>query len=244
MDKNFTLIGLLLDRSGSMAHLAADTIGGVNSFLDQQKKVPGRAAVTLAVFDHEYDLLTSATPLEDMPPLNSGVYVPRGNTALFDATQRIVAGIEEYISRLKEEERPGQVILLIVTDGQDNASDEVSKDTLLRRIEERKIRGWQIFYIGADASAFSDASSIGAKGFAYSAHQRGTKDLYRGMGGLVGSSRMATAGHVQSQGVLASYMANSHMSNDAADANNDAFEAMLKSVARNTLTVPSDKDPK
>src|SRR6185437_887189 len=114
---NFTDITIVLDRSGSMEVIADDTVGGFNQFLKEQKKVPGKALLTLVQFDHEYQFVHQAVPIGSVPLLTRKTYVPRGSTALLDAIGRAINETGQRLAALPEPERPGNVIVMILTDG-------------------------------------------------------------------------------------------------------------------------------
>ena len=118
-DPSKTLIAALLDRSGSMDTSVAATEDGWRELVSEQRANPGQCQVTLAQFDHEYEVLYPPTDLAAVPEFH---LVPRGRTALLDAAGRLITEVGEHLSALPEEQRPGQVICLIMTDGMENAS--------------------------------------------------------------------------------------------------------------------------
>ena len=105
-DPNLTHLYFLLDRSGSMVSLRADTIGGFDTFIAEQRTAPGRCRVTLAQFDNEYDEVYADRDIATVPSL---VLVPRGSTALLDALGRLVVTAGERLAALPDAERPGSV---------------------------------------------------------------------------------------------------------------------------------------
>ena len=107
MNAQLTEIGFILDRSGSMASMAKEAIGGFNAFLESQQKLPGEAKLTLVLFDHEYIVAHSRRPIKDVPPLDDHTYVPRGSTALLDAIGRTINTIGERLDKTLHAERPG-----------------------------------------------------------------------------------------------------------------------------------------
>jgi Mg-chelatase subunit ChlD len=143
----------ILDRSGSMASMRADAIGGFNSFLADQKKVKGKANLTLIQFDHEYEQQHASTPLKDVAPLTEATYVPRGSTALLDAMGR---GISDLKARAKSKDKK---IVCILTDGQENASREFNKDKIKKLTEECQKDGWSFVYLGANQDAMHEAQT-------------------------------------------------------------------------------------
>lgn len=147
-------IEVVLDRSGSMSSLRDDAIGGYNAWLAGQQADPSPANLTTTLFDNEF-ITAPSRPLAEGVPLNTETYVPRGGTALLDAVGRA-------LSRL-EAKNPAKAILVILTDGQENASKETTKSQLLQRIERAQARGWQVVYLSAAATAFSDAAAFGIR---------------------------------------------------------------------------------
>ena len=134
--QDYTLITAILDASGSMSNLAAETISGFNQFIDEQKALPGDAALTLAVFSSptNYDLVYDAVPLQSITPLTKNEYSPGGYTALHDAICLTVDSVGAKLSALQEEERPSKVLVLIMTDGLENASRTFHAEDVKERI--------------------------------------------------------------------------------------------------------------
>jgi uncharacterized protein YegL len=157
MTENITEIACVIDRSGSMASIRNDAIGGFNTFLEDQKKLPDKAKTTVVLFDDEYLLLHNGVDLENVKPLTEKTYVPRGTTALYDAIGRTISAIDARVSGTTDQ----KVILAILTDGQENASREFKKSKIIEMIQSREKMGWCILYLSASASAFADASMIG-----------------------------------------------------------------------------------
>ncbi len=156
---NLTHIAFLLDRSGSMQSIKDDTEGGFNAFIAEQRKEPGECRVTLAQFDNEYEEVYRDLPLAEVPALR---LVPRGSTALLDSIGRLVTSTGERLAALPEDERPGIVIVGIMTDGHENASREWTHQAVKALIEQQtKTYGWQFLYLGADQDAIEVGSSIG-----------------------------------------------------------------------------------
>ena len=158
-------ITVVLDRSGSMAAVAADTIGGMNRFLDDQRKAPGAAQLTLVQFDNEYEPVYRAVPIAAVPPLTGETFVPRGTTALLDAAGRAIAETGARLAATPEPERPGKVVFVIVTDGLENASREYTRERLMGMItHQRDAYSWQFVFLGANQDAIASAAAIGIQG--------------------------------------------------------------------------------
>lgn len=152
----------ILDRSGSMANLANDTIGGYNSFLAKQKENSGTAEVTTVLFDNEYDLIADAVDLKEVADLDSETYFARGTTALLDAVGRTITST---LGRMEKEgicPEKRRVLVMIMTDGLENASTEYKKATVKALIEETTEKyKWNYIFMGANIDSAQEASSIG-----------------------------------------------------------------------------------
>jgi hypothetical protein len=151
--KDTTEIVCIVDRSGSMSSIRDDAIGGFNNFLIEQQKEPGKATMTIILFDHEYQVVCSGKPVEDCKPFNTSTYVPRGSTALLDATGK---AINEMNQR-----NPKKAIIVILTDGQENSSQEFTKQQIKAMISDCEGKGYAVIYLSADANAFEDGKSFG-----------------------------------------------------------------------------------
>jgi uncharacterized protein YegL len=117
---------MVLDRSGSMVDMATEAIGGFNSFLEDQQKAPGHAKLTLVLFDHEYIVAQDGRPVLKVEKLDTNSYQPRGRTALLDAIGRTILTVGERLDHTPEQERPDKVVIAILTDGLENASEQFS----------------------------------------------------------------------------------------------------------------------
>ncbi len=159
-----TEIAVILDRSGSMQSIRTDAIGGFNSFLESQKAVPGEAKFTLVLFDHEYQAVTLRTPLQEAKPLTADTYVPRGQTALYDAIGRTVNELGAQLANTPEGERPGKVVVAILTDGQENASREFTKERIAEMVKHQEQNyAWEFIYLGANQDAFAVSRGLGMR---------------------------------------------------------------------------------
>ena len=124
MRNDLAEIAVILDKSGSMHRIADDTIGGFNAFVEEQKKVPGDANLSLFLFDTNVEKVWDGMPLKDVCALSERDYRPDGNTALHEAVIKTVDTIGKRLADIPEADRPGKVIVGIITDGQENASGE------------------------------------------------------------------------------------------------------------------------
>lgn len=153
-----TEILCILDRSGSMASIKNDTIGGFNAFINEQKAIPGSAKVTLAQFDGYYEIVYQARDINEVPELNDTVFVPRGSTALLDAIGKTLV---EQKMRIHKEGWAEKVIVVILTDGEENSSHEYTNDVVKILTESAQNDEWSFIYLGANQDAFSVASTFG-----------------------------------------------------------------------------------
>jgi hypothetical protein len=158
MRSDLTDITVVLDKSGSMGRIADDVIGGFNRFVEEQAKEPGEALLSLVLFDTTYEVKYVRTPLKDVQKLTRKSYVPYGRTALLDATAQAIIETGVYLERLKEEHRPGKVVLVIMTDGHENSSGEYDLEQVQTMIKhQQEIYNWHVVFLGANIDAFADA---------------------------------------------------------------------------------------
>jgi len=156
---NLTHLYFLLDRSGSMQSIKDDTEGGFDAFIEEQRTQAGECRVTLAQFDDRYEEVYRDLPVSEVPKLR---LQPRGSTALLDSIGRLVGEAGSRLASLPEDQRPGVVIVGIMTDGHENASRELTHPQVKAMIEHQtKDYGWQFLYMGADQDAIEVGSSIG-----------------------------------------------------------------------------------
>ncbi len=191
-DANLTHLYFLLDRSGSMGSLREDTIGGFDTFIAEQRTAPGRCRVTLAQFDNEYDEVYADRDIADVPSL---VLVPRGSTALLDALGRLVVTAGERLAALREQDRPGSVIVGVMTDGYENASRDWTHGRIKALIEQQSHGyGWQFLYLGADQDAIEEGAKMGFAAGKSMTYSRGkARDAIGHLSRNVGSYREAVA---------------------------------------------------
>ena len=190
-----TELVFILDRSGSMAGLETDTIGGFNSMIEKQKKEASAALVTTVLFDNESVTIHDRLPLGDVPPLTEKEYFTRGCTALLDAvggTIRHIANIHRYARR---EDVPERTLFVITTDGYENASRYYDYDKVRRLIEHEKTKyGWEFLFLGANIDAAAEAKRFGIaadRAADYKCDTAGTALNYEVIGEAVGAVRGA-----------------------------------------------------
>ena len=184
--KNLTEIVFILDRSGSMAGLESDTIGGFNSMIQkQQKELEGNALVSTILFDHESIVLHDRVPLSEVKPLTEKDYEVRGTTALLDAIGDAVKHIRNVHKYAREEDRPQKTLFVITTDGMENASEKFSFKAIKQLIVEQKEHGWEFVFLGANIDAIEVAGHIGIdarRAVNYHADSHGTRELFGAVG--------------------------------------------------------------
>lgn len=156
-----THVTFVLDSSGSMSDIRADTIGGFNTFLEDQQDEPGKATVTLYDFNNNVERIYRGEPIKEAPKLDEETYVPGGQTALHDAITTAVTETDRRIEKLPADIRPDNVIMVALTDGKENAS-ETPQDRVRDLVENhRKEHGWEFLFIGANQDAALTASKMG-----------------------------------------------------------------------------------
>ena len=196
MNTNKTFIGVVIDRSGSMQTTAVDTIGGFNAFLKEQKDLPGEADLTLALFDHDYTVVHDCVPIATVKELTSKTYVPRGNTALLDAIGRTVNSMGAKLASIPEADRPGKVILAILTDGHENCSQEFTKDVVMNMLKHQQDKySWEVVYFGANQDAIAVGAGIGlnaASSNNWIQTSAGTRSAYTNLSSQLKSMRANT----------------------------------------------------
>ncbi|QSG02820.1 vWA domain-containing protein [Natranaeroarchaeum sulfidigenes] len=156
-----THVTFVLDSSGSMSAIEEDTIGGFNSFLEEQRDEQGTTTVTLYDFNTNVECVYQARLVEEAPKLDSGNYTPSGRTALHDAISTVLTEMSDRISSLYPDARPDNVIVVVLTDGKENAS-ETPQSMVRRQVESRREElDWEFLFIGANQDAALTASSMG-----------------------------------------------------------------------------------
>jgi len=159
MPAELTDITMVIDRSGLMQSIRTDAEGGITSFIEQQKVKPGEAMLTLVHFDTEYEFVHSGTRIKQVPAF---ALVPRGSTALLDAVGRAINETGARLAAMDDADRPGLVVFVIVTDGQENASREFERDKIREMIEHRQSAyKWQFTFLAANQDAFAEGASMG-----------------------------------------------------------------------------------
>ena len=162
MKKNLTEIVFILDRSGSMAGLEKDTIGGFNAMIEKQKQEAGEALISTVLFNHDSEIIHDRVPLNRVPMLTDKEYHVRGCTALLDSVGSTIYHIGNVHKYAREEDRPEKTMFVITTDGMENASHRYTYDQVKVMIQRQKERyGWEFLFLGANIDAAREAARFG-----------------------------------------------------------------------------------
>lgn len=179
---NITELVFILDRSGSMEGLEGDTIGGFNAMIAKQKKEDSKTYVSTILFDNVSEVLYDRINLTDIPKMTNKDYTVRGCTALIDAIGGAIHHISNIHKYARKEDVPAHTMFVIITDGQENASQRYSSDEVKKMIEGQKEKyGWEFLFIGANIDAVQTAAQFGIsrnRAVNYNADSKGTKVLY------------------------------------------------------------------
>jgi uncharacterized protein YegL len=191
--KDATEIVVVVDKSGSMRSKQNDAIGGFNGFVEDQRKVPGEANLTLIMFDTTYNVCYTGKPIAGVEALDTNTYRPGGGTALNDALARGIIETGKRLADMPEDSRPNKVICVVITDGEENSSKEHTKEQVQEMVRHQEGKyGWAFIYLGAGVDAFAEAAQLGiqkdmAVNFADSA--KGVRSAYAATSEAVSSYR-------------------------------------------------------
>lgn len=181
MNNNLTEIIFLLDRSGSMAGLESDTIGGFNGFIEKQRKLEGKTIVTTVLFDEQYEILWNGIDVKEVR-LSEKDYFVQGCTALLDAVGKTILDVGYRLSKTVEEEKPSKVIFVITTDGYENASREFTYQKVKELIQHQQEKyQWEFIFLGANIDAEKEADSLGIaleNAYSFDASNKGVERMY------------------------------------------------------------------
>jgi len=182
MRKNLTELVFILDRSGSMAGLEEDTIGGFNAMIEKQKREAGEACVSTVLFDNVTQVIHDRVGLDKISPLTREQYYVRGCTALLDAVGGAIHHIANVHKYAREEDRPEKTLFVITTDGMENASRQYTYEKVRAMIEKEKTKyGWEFLFLGANIDAAREAARFGIapdRAANYHADHQGTGVIY------------------------------------------------------------------
>jgi len=177
MKKSRTHITMVLDRSGSMESIRDDVVGGVNHFLRQQAKRIPDATFTLVQFDTEdpFEVLVRFTPVARVAPIDREAFQPRGGTPLLDAIGQAIDNLDSWLLEAPAAQRPDKIVVVVVTDGQENSSRAYSHAEITDMMEDKKKAGWQFVFLSSDLRAVAHARLNGFNPAA-TMHYRPTHD--------------------------------------------------------------------
>lgn len=196
MKKGLTEMAFILDRSGSMAGLELDTIGGFNAMVKKQKETEGEAVVTTVLFDDKYEVLHDRIDVQGIEPITGEQYFVRGCTALMDAVGRTINKIDHAQKMTAEALRAEKVIIVITTDGLENASREYSRRKVRAMIQKHKEMGWEFLFLGANMDAVAEAAEMGIdedRAATYENDRAGVELNYQVLGQTVAAMRCCAA---------------------------------------------------
>ena len=182
MKQNLTELVFILDRSGSMAGLEDDTIGGFNAMIEKQKQEPGEALISTLLFDNLREVIHDRVEVRKVQPMTRADYYVRGCTALLDAVGSAIHHIGNVHKYAREEDRPEKTLFVITTDGMENASHQYSYDRVKAMISRQKEKyGWEFLFLGANIDAAREAARFGIdadRAADYHADSQGTAVVY------------------------------------------------------------------
>lgn len=196
MKDNLTQISIVLDRSGSMSGVREATVEGLNSFIEEQKKAPGDANFTLVQFDTQdpYEVVFDK-PIKEVKKLTKEDFRPRGGTPLYDAIGNTVSKLGDRLRSTPEQSRPSKVVVVIITDGQENSSFSYSSEKIAEMIEHQRGKyAWEFVFLGANQDAILTAKTLNISifnastfdpantGLAYAYVSRGLTGMRSGLG--------------------------------------------------------------
>ena len=195
MKKGLTELVMILDRSGSMGGLEADTIGGFNGMIEKQKREDGEAYVSVVLFDDVSEVIYDRVGIHKVEPMTDRQYYVRGCTALLDAVGRAIHHIGTVHRYARNEDIPEKTLFIITTDGMENASRQYTYDNVKRMIEHQKEKyGWEFIFLGANIDAAREAERFGihkSRAVRYENDRRGTQINYSVMSNVVSRARAA-----------------------------------------------------
>lgn len=183
-NKNLTSVNFVIDGSGSMSGLTDSTIEQFNKFIAEQKLVSGECLMSLTIFNVSANCVYAAKPLAEVPPLTGEIYQPSGGTALYDALGVSMRKAGESFAAMKEEDRPGKVLFVVITDGAENSSREYTKAQITSQIKHQETKyGWDFVFVGANLNSAEEAKTLGftGGGMNYEASVQGSNDMYKSM---------------------------------------------------------------
>ena len=197
MKKGLTELVFILDRSGSMRGLEADTIGGFNALLEKQKKEAGEALVSVVLFDDRFEVLYDRMDIRKVEPMNDRQYYVRGCTALLDALGGAIHHIGNIHKYARHDDVPEKTLFIITTDGMENASRQYSYEQVRMMVERQKEKyHWEFLFLGANMDAIKVARRFGIqanRAVNYECDSEGTALNFEVMSRAVSCARMSSS---------------------------------------------------
>lgn len=196
MNKDLTKIVVVLDCSGSMSSCKNDTEQGLRYFIEQQKEKPGKCVLSLYEFDNRYRVVYDSVPLEFIEKSYS--FHPAGGTALLDALGTAIEQTGKKLAETPEQDRPGLVVFVVLTDGEENSSRSFSNEKVREMIKHQQdVYKWQFTFLGADQDSFANAGQLG---FKHESVANFSKDkmlrAYQAVDNNIGRMRSMSASHL------------------------------------------------
>jgi len=211
MNKDLTEIAFILDRSGSMSSVAPAAISGFNEFLRDQQTAPGQARLTLVLFDDEYLVPVDNIPVQEVVSLNSDTYLPRSTTALLDAIGQTIERLGQRLEQTPEPDRPGKVIVAILTDGHENASKKFTWKEIAAKIRHQtQSYDWDFLFLGANQDAIATAANLNissANAATFASDYVGTRTTQRAASRKTSALRAKASGRVMDSDEESAYAA-------------------------------------
>jgi len=204
-DRNLTDLTAVIDRSGSMSAIRSDMEGGFNKLIADQRKVSGTCKVSLVRFDTEYEAVYTNLDVNDVPPL---VIEPQGMTALLDAIGRTIVSTGERLAAMEEDQRPGLVTFIIVTDGLENSSREYKLARIHEMItEQREKYNWLFVFLGANQDAIATGAAMGMSANTSATYRGGAggQSVISSTSGLLTATRSSVASGVPVDAAVATF---------------------------------------
>ena len=192
MKNNITELVFIIDRSGSMAGLESDTIGGFNSLIKKQKKETGKCFVSTVLFSNNSEVIHDRVPLDKINEMTDDDYCPGGCTALIDAIGGAIKHISSVHRYIRPEDVPEHTMFVITTDGLENASHKFSSKGVKKMVKEKEKNGWEFLFIGANIDSVETAGNFGIRSdraVNYHADEKGTSVLYEAVCAQVSNLR-------------------------------------------------------
>jgi hypothetical protein len=247
MKTGYTHIAALIDASGSMQKVQQDTLGGFANFLAEQRKVPGECSITLATFNDHYHLVYSDVPLAHVADLTAETYKCVGWTSLNDSLAKLILEVGHKLAAKPEHERPSKVIIVILTDGQENASKEYVGAAGLKALADMVSHQttkyqWSFCFLGANLDSFSVAQSYGFNATStinYASNSVGTSNAFKSISkGVAGARITSMTGEVMVGGFFENELNKNVVAHDSLDVSN--INETINKYTGTTTTTPKD----